>query len=228
MKTTIQSPANGAVVTANTLTLQLATSGYDDTCALAGKEDRPGKGHYHILIDKSLVNVFCTPQATTSFQNLKAGKHDITAMPAQNDHTEIEANATTIIVDYEPTSPTPAITDATVSGSPSIKILSSADGTKVSGPFDIVVQVSNYNLSCDLLGKPDVAGYGHWHLNLDSDSGPLMGMGTMLGVACTTTFHATTEGLSTGSTHTLIALLTHNGHAPLHPAVESRVDVTIG
>jgi hypothetical protein len=228
MRTTITSPANGTVVTANTLDLQVATSGFDDTCALAGKEDQPGKGHYHVLIDKSLVNMFCTPQATVSFQNVKPGRHDITVMPAQDDHTEIDANANTITVDYEPTSPTPAITDATLSGSPSIKIVSPAAGSTVSGSFDVVVQVTNYNLSCDLLGKPDVAGFGHWHLNLDSDNGPMMGMGTMLGMACTTTFHASTEGLATGSTHTLIALLTDNGHAPLHPAVESRVDVTIG
>jgi len=50
----------------------------------------------------------------------------------------------------------------------------------------------------------------------------------MLGMDCTTTFQATTQGLQTGQTHTLIALLTDNGHAPLNPAVASEVTVMIG
>jgi hypothetical protein len=45
---------------------------------------------------------------------------------------------------------------------------------------------------------------------------------------CTTVFHATTQGLKSGQTHTLIALLTDNGHAPLHPPVSSEVTVKIG
>jgi len=73
-----------------------------------------------------------------------------------------------------------------------------------------------------------VTRYGHWHLNLDSMSGPMMGMGTMLGMSCTMTFQATTQGLKAGQTHTLIALLTDNGHAPLHPPVASEVTVMIG
>jgi hypothetical protein len=39
----------------------------------------------------------------------------------------------------------------------------------------------------------------------------------MLGMACTTTFHGTTVGLKPGTTHTLFALLTDDGHAPLGP-----------
>jgi len=92
----------------------------------------------------------------------------------------------------------------------------------------VVVQLSDFDASCALLGKPDVAGYGHWHLNLDSVSGPMMGMGTMLGMSCQQVFHAPAQGLTPGQTHDLIALLVDNGHAPLHPAVEDKVQVTIG
>lgn len=228
MKVSIASPATGTKVTANAVTLQVSTSGFDDTCALAGKENAQGKGHYHVLIDKSLVNMFCAPQATVSLQNVKPGMHTISVVPAQNDHAEVDANTQSIQIDYEPSNAPSAITDATFPGKPSIKILSPAAGSTVKGDFDVVVQVTNFNLSCDLLGKPDVAGYGHWHLNLDTMTGPMMGMGTMLGMACTTTFHATTDGLQSGQTHSLIALLTDNGHAPLNPAVDDKVEVTIG
>jgi hypothetical protein len=88
------------------------------------------------------------------------------------------------------------------------------------------MQAQNFNLSCDLLGKPGVTGYGHWHLNVDSDTGPMMGMMTMLGMSCDKTFHATTTGLKAGK-HTLIALLTDNGHAPFNPDIADKVDVTI-
>jgi hypothetical protein len=56
----------------------------------------------------------------------------------------------------------------------------------------------------------------------------MMGMGTMLGMSCSTVFQATTQGLKSGQTHTLIALLVDNGHAPLNPPIASEVTVMIG
>lgn len=228
MRVAITSPASGSRVTGNAVTLAVTTSGYDDTCALAGTPDQQGKGHYHVLIDRSLVNMFCAPQVTISMQNVKPGIHTLTVVPAQNDHAEIEANAQSITVDYEPTTPPRTITDASFASAPTIRIVSPAPGAVVSGSFDVVVAVANDNLSCDLYGKPDVAGYGHWHLNFDSDTGPMMGMGSMAGMSCQEVFHASTAGLKSGEKHTLIALLVDNGHAPLHPGVSDRVEVTIG
>jgi len=228
MKISITSPAKGIKVTGNSITLQVAATGYTPTCALAGKENQAGTGHYHILLDKALVNMFCTPTASISLQNVTPRMHTLTAVPTLNDHSEVEENANSIMIDYEPAHPLPTVANATFAGPPSITILSPKNGDTVSGSFDAVVKVVNFNLSCDLMGKPDVAGYGHWHLNLDTMTGPMMGMGTMLGMSCTTVFHATTQGLKSGETHTLIALLTDNGHAPLHPAVASQVTVKIG
>lgn len=229
MKISISSPQNGVKVTANTVTLQVAATGYTPTCAFAGKANQAGTGHYHILLDKSLVNMYCTPTATISLQNVTPGMHTLTALPTLNDHTEIEENAVSITIDYEPTNPLPTLTDATLTGAPSITILSPKNGDTVSGTFNVVVKIQNFNVSCDLMGKPDVAGFGHWHVNLDSMSGPMMGMGTMLGMSCSTSmFLASTQGLQSGQTHTIIALLTDNGHAPLHPAVASEVTVKIG
>lgn len=51
-----------------------------------------------------------------------------------------------------------------------------------------------------------------------------MGMMTMLGMACTDTFTGTTVGLTPG-THTIFALLTDNGHAPLE--IFDKIDVTV-
>ena len=130
------------------------------------------------------------------------------------------------MVDYEPAQPLPQVAAASGTAKPSIKILSPTAGSKLSGPFDVSVDVSNFNLSCDLMGKADVPGYGHWHLNFDSDTGPMMGMMTMAGMSCQKTFHSTTQGLKPGK-HTLIALLTDNGHAPFKPDIADRVEVTV-
>lgn len=227
MKVSITSPANGTKITGNSVTLDVAHSGYTFSCDLAGKPVQAGEGHYHVLIDKSLVDMECTPQAVVSMQNVKPGTHTLTVVPAQDDHAEISANAVNVTIDYEPASPLPQITDVSPLGKPSITIVSPKPGDTVSGNFDVVVAVKNFNLSCDLYGKPDVAGYGHWHLNLDSTSGPMMGMGTMAGMSCLTTFHASTAGLKAGSTHTLIATLMGNGHAPLEPLVNAQVEVKV-
>lgn len=227
MKVTITSPATGTKVTANEVTLKVATTGYDLTCDLAGKPIKEGKGHYHTEIDKSLIDMECSPEVTISLQNMKAGKHTLTVLPAQNNHAEVMDNASSIEIDYQPTAAKPEIKDATFTAKPSIKIISPKAGETVSGNFDVVVEVQNFNLSCDLYGKPSVAGYGHWHMNLDSTAGPMMGMGTMAGMSCEKVLHTSTDGLASGSTHTLIALLVDNGHAPLSPENSSKVEVKI-
>ena len=228
MKATITSPADETTVTKNAVTLQVSTSGYQDTCDLAGKPVTKGTGHYHVLLDGALVNMFCTPTARVSMQNVSPGMHELSVVPALDDHAEVMMNESSIHIDYEPTHPLPTITAAAASAAPSIQILSPQDGATVSGPFDVEVRIDNFHPDCALMGKPDVSGYGHWHVNLDSMGGPMMGMGTMLGMSCTTVLHTSTDGLKAGQTHTIIALLTDDGHAPLQPPVTSEVTVHIG
>lgn len=227
-KTTFAAPADGTKVTANELAVKVDVAGFTDSCEWAGKPEQQGFAHYHLLLDKALINMYCTPDATVSLQNVKPGMHKLEVVPALNDHAEVEENAQTVSFDYEPTSPLKTIVDETHAAKPSITILSPKPGAVLSGPFDVTVRIDNFEANCPLFGKPDVAGYGHWHVNLDSTSGPMMGMGTMLGMSCTTTLHQTTVGLKSGEKHTLIALLVDNGHAPLMPEVEDKVDVTIG
>ncbi len=44
----------------------------------------------------------------------------------------------------------------------------------------------------------------------------------------TTAFAASTVGLESGSTHTLIAMLADNGHAPLMNAMPATTEITVG
>jgi hypothetical protein len=228
MKLSVSPPRPGATITDNAVTVEVTAKGYQLSCDWSGKPVVKGKGHYHILLDKSLVNMYCTPEATVSLQNVKPGMHTLEVVPALDDHAEVMRNAREIRFDYEPSTPLPAITDAPNTGAPTVRIVSPTAGEVVRGNFDVQVEVTNFHNSCDLYGKPSVAGYGHWHLNIDSTTGGVGGMATMLGMSCENVFHASTVGLKHGSTHRLFALLVDNGHAPLNPPVVSTVDVKIG
>jgi len=66
MHVTITSPMTGMKVTGTSVTVHVQVSGYKDTCAMAGKPMMGGMeaaatGHYHVLLDGALINMFCTP-----------------------------------------------------------------------------------------------------------------------------------------------------------------------
>src|SRR5262249_14975835 len=170
MHVTITSPAPGIKVTGNSVTVHVQVTGYRDTCALAGKHvmamEATTSGHYHVLLDGSLINMFCTPDAVVLLQNVKPGTHTLTVVPALDDHAEVTRNARSVMFDYAPAAPLPALAGVTATGKLSITILSPKPGATVSGSFTITVRVNNFRSSCALFGKPNLDGYGHWHLNL--------------------------------------------------------------
>lgn len=224
-KVSIVSPGDGARITANQVTLSLSFSGFQPNCAAGQTPPVQGIGHFHVMIDNSLIDMYCTSTVNVSMQNVNPGPHTLSVVPALSDHMDVMDNLRSIKIDYEPASPLPAIAAAQAGGAPTIKIISPAPGTTVSGPFDVRVQVTNFNLSCDLEGKPDVAVYGHWHVNVDTTNSAMNGMATMARMSCTDTMHLTTQGFKRGK-HTLIAYLADDQHAPFNPMVAAQVEVS--
>ncbi|MGH7911242.1 MAG: hypothetical protein ACREOV_05935 [Candidatus Dormibacteraceae bacterium] len=226
----ILSPQSPATVTQNEVTLQLAFSGYTPSCLDAGTPPERGEGHYHVLLDGTLVDMFCTPAVTISFQNVPSGHHSITVVPALNNHVEVTPNAADLRVDYQPASPLPTIPPAAKSaGRPAIQIVSPATGTRVSGLFTMSVAVQNFQLSCPLLGKPPVAGYGAWNLNLDSLNGPSGGanMATMARISCVDSIQLSTQGIPRGQ-HAFIAYLVNTRQQPVVPLASAQVVLDVG
>src|SRR5262249_28971744 len=209
------------------IALQVAATGFQNRCDLAGTPNRQGTGHYHVLLDKSLVDMYCTNRAALSLEGLSPGRHTLTAVPAQNDHAEVEKNASSVTIEYQPAHPTPLPRPAAPPGKPAIKILSPKPGETVSGSYDVRVEVQNFTLTCDEMGKPNIAGHGHWHLNLDTMKGPMMGMMTMVAMSCERTLQGSTAGLNPGSSHKLIALLADNEHAPVMPEWADSIEVNV-
>ena len=223
----ILSPSSGLVLHDNSLTVHVAFTHWQLSCAWAGKANKHGIGHYHVLLDGALVNMFCGSSATVSMQNVTPGNHTIMVLPADNNHDDMMymKEAKKLTFTYKPTHALPVIKPASL-GKPSITITSPANGQTVSGTFSVNVSVHNFNLSCALYGKQNLKGYGHWHLNHDTMAGPMMGMGTMLGMSCANSFQASTVGLKPGP-HTFFAILEDDQHAPLMPSVFGKVKVNV-
>jgi hypothetical protein len=221
----ILSPSPGAVVHGNSVSWAIRLSHFKLDCPLAGTPNKMGAGHIHVMLDGSLVNMYCSTRDTVSLQNVKPGMHTLEILAAENDHTDDMKSAHKVSFDYQPAKALPPITGENT-GAPSIKILSPAPGSTVHDGFALAVAPKNFEFSCALYGKPDVAGYGHWHINVDSTSKGMMGMGTMLRMSCARTFHVQTAGITPGR-HTFYAILEDNQHAPT-PHAEASVTVNVG
>jgi hypothetical protein len=212
-KVRILKPTRSTVVTANSVPTAVSITHYKLNCTLAGTANRKGVGHYHIELDGSLVNMFCATQTAISMLDVAPGKHTLMFIPAANDHADDMKAAKKVSFTYKPAHPLPAAKPLHFPGKPSVTIVSPKNGATVHGGFDFTVAVRNFRVSCALYGKAPVKGWGHWHANVDTTKMGMMGMGTMLGMSCSNTFHVSLAGIKPG-THRFFAILEDNTHAP--------------
>lgn len=238
---TILSPKDGDVVTTNTVAVVPEIKNWKLRCDLAGLRNVAGAGHYHLELDGSLVNMYCGP-AALSLQNLKPGAHTITVVPANNDHSEVEAAKAQVKFTYQPSAALPPLQPLNA-GKPTVSILWPKNGAAVrGGSFPLVIDARNFRLSCDMLGKPKVANTGHWHVDIDraetampmkpgmSQKDMMMhmmeAMATMLNMGCNNTYDVPLSGIGAGP-HTFYVVLVDNLHEPLMPAVTASVRVNV-
>jgi len=221
----ILSPAPNAVETGDTVAVKVAVKNLDLSCALAGTPPRAGTGHWHLLLDGGLINYECGTAAVLSMQNVTPGKHTITAALAANDYSPIAGKAASakVTFTYKPAHALHALTAYMAPGKPSISILAPNNNATVGEHFAVVLDWTNLRSSCDLLGKPDVTGYGHWHLFIDSVK---KGLATLVGMSCTHNVTVFTDGLTPG-THTLYAMLADNLHAPISPTAMASIKIRV-
>ena len=213
---------SGAVVTDNELAFSVSPVGYEFSTA-AGSAPVEGEGHYHVVLDGGLIDMFTAPEASVSLQNVAPGSHQLMVVPAMNDHMPVTEGAVAIDFDYQPAEPLEEIiTSSAAAGAPAVSIVSPAAGETVSGDFELTIETTDFELSEALLGKPDVDGIGHWHVFVDA----VEGMGTMMGMAGGDTFTVSTAALSPG-THTFFAVLVDNLHAPFDPPVATKVELEV-
>src|SRR6266542_6271779 len=160
-KLKVLAPRTGATLTGNVLRTRVAITHFMVDCRYAGTANRKGIGHYHIELDKSLINMICGPRSAISMLDVKPGKHTVQFIPAANDHADDMKAMKQISFTYKPSNPLPAVKALSFPGKPSVSIVSPAPGATVHGGFNLVVAVKNFKLSCALYGKAPVKGYGH-------------------------------------------------------------------
>jgi uncharacterized cupredoxin-like copper-binding protein len=214
---------SGAVVTDNHIDVSVSPVGYEFSAAHAGTPPLDGVGHYHVVLDGGLINMFTGPDASVSLQNVAPGAHTLMVVPAMNNHMPVTEGAVAIEFDYQPTEALAEISTAAGAGAtPTISIVSPVAGETVSGAFEMTVSTTDFELSEALLGKPNVHGAGHWHVFVDA----VEGMGTMMGMAGTDTYTVDTSALTPGP-HTFFAVLVDNLHAPFDPPIATAVEVEV-
>jgi len=214
--------APGDVVTANELDLTVAPVGYEFDPTGIGKGPADQTSHYHVVLDGALINAFAMPEATISLQNVAPGEHSLMVVPATNNHTGIMEAASAIDFEYQPESALPEITAGeAAAAAPTVSIVSPQAGETISGAFEMVVEVTDFTLSDDLLGKANVDGFGHWHVFFDE-----VGMPNLGGMSGSDTMMVMADGLEPG-THTLFAVLVDNLHAPFDPPIVTKVEVEV-
>lgn len=221
----ILAPATNTMVTGDTVAVKIAIKNLTMNCAWAGTPPRAGIGHWHLLLDGGLVNMECGTAAVLSMQNVTPGKHTIVAMLAANDHSAIAGKAAmaTTTFTYKPAHALPALAAYHAPGKPSITIAAPNNNATVGEHFKVVLDWANVRLSCALMGKANVAGYGHWHLFVDSLK---QGLATMLDMGCSHGYTAFTDGLTPGK-HTLYAVLADNLHAPIAGAAVASMSFNV-
>jgi hypothetical protein len=222
-KLKVLAPRTGTTLTGNSLSTLVSITHFKVDCRYAGTANRKGIGHYHIELDKSLINMFCNSRGQISMLDVKPGKHALEFIPAANDHADDMKAMKQISFTYKPSNPLPAAKPLSFPGKPSVSIVSPKPGATVHGGFNFVVAVENFKLSCALYGKAPVKGYGHWHANVDTTTMGMMGMGTMLGMSCGKSFHVSLAGIKPGQ-HKFIAILEDNTHAP---TIGAQASVTV-
>src|SRR5919198_3263029 len=231
------SPTEGARITSTDIPAQVEVSNFKLSADDVGLPDVEGEGHVHVMIDGMnmgvLFNFFTTPTFTLLGDAVAPGKHTLIFDLASNTHMDMEDTVQHVTIDYEPTSPRPAPAAVPNPGPPSVRIMSPADGATVGPRFTLQVDKSNFNPSLGLEGKPNLSGFGHYHVMVDMDVFPMMmmtgGMMAMDGMVAMPGSDTVPLDLSAWppGKHTLTVEPVQNDHTPIEGAKESTVTITL-
>jgi hypothetical protein len=234
---TITSIKSGQTVTGTQIPVTVDVSNFTIECADIGMPGKSGQGHIHAMIDGTnmthLTNFYCSRSFDISGIGLRPGNHVLAVTLADDAHTDITKPATVSFND-RPAVPQ-ALPGAMTGGKPSVTILRPQNGATVGKKFNLVMQVKNFDLSCDLEGKPDIPGWGHIHVflhqagadrGMNEMHGGMMSMAGMISMPCSTRTPVDLTAWHSGKTHILV-MLVNNDHDPVMGAASSAIDVIL-
>jgi hypothetical protein len=174
-----------------------------------------------------LSNFYCTPEFVISGQGLAAGQHILIVDLATNTHLDMMETAREVSFVYQPTTPPAALPAPRSFAGASVAITSPANGAPVGPQFTLGIQATNFVASCDLEGKRNVEGYGHYHVFVDEDPVEMMAMmgdhmdmmemmamPGMISMPCSDAVPVDLSAWAAGR-HTIYVELNQNDHTPV-------------
>lgn len=166
------SPKAGEKITTRDIPMRVAISGFKVSPEHVGQPDAPDEGHVHVMLDGEnmgvLFNFYTTPSFTLLGEGMTPGRHTLVVDLASNTHMDFENTVQKVDIDYRPPKAEPLPKPLAHAGSPAVKVVSPADGAIVGPRFTVTVKPTNFKPSEGLEGKPNVQGYGHYHVMVDA------------------------------------------------------------
>lgn len=162
----IKSPIGGTTLAGNTMDVAVKVAYLKSHVPTwGGRACRAMQGHIHAMVDgmdmAHLSNMYCAGHFAISTDGLKPGKHLLTVVLANDVHAMASLPAS---LEFSvPTGGSPALPPPSATKE-SIAIVSPKSGDVVGRKFDVKLAVQGFNASCDLEGRQDVAGTGHFHI----------------------------------------------------------------
>src|SRR5260370_11126196 len=232
----ILSPQAGENVTSTDIPVSIQVSNFSLSSADVGLPDKDGEGHIHVMLDGMnmgvLVNFYTSPTFTLAGQGMKPGQHTLTFDLASNTHVDIEDTVTNVPINYQRATAKAAPQASSSSGTPEVTVVWPPNGATVGPLFTIQVSRNNFTPSFELEGKPNLAGYGHYHVFVDM---PMMdrtggqgdmGMMSMAGMPATDSIPVDLRAWPNGQ-HTITAEPVQNDHTPIQAAKEAMITITL-
>jgi hypothetical protein len=235
---TIISPQNGATITSTDIPVTVQVSNFSLSASHVGLPDKDGEGHIHVMLDGMnmgvLFNFYTTPAFTLPGQGMLAGQHTLTFDLASNTHEDMEDTVQNITINYQPQTAKAAPAAGAAVGSPEVTIEWPPDGATLGPVFTLQVGRKNFAPSLELEGKPNLSGYGHYHVfvdmpSMDMGAGQDMGMMSMagmIGMPGSDSIPVDLRAWPNGQ-HTITVEPVQNDHTPIQGATPAMITITL-
>ena len=233
---TVLSPADGDTVTSTDIPVTVRVANFTLSPADVGLPDKDGEGHIHVMLDGMnmgvLFNFYTSPSFVLPGQGITPGPHTLTFDLVSNTHEDMEDTVTNLTIQYQPPTPKPAPEPSPTAGAPEVSIVWPPDGATVGPVFTLQVTKQSFVPSLELEGKPNLAGYGHYHVFVDMDMsgmsmpGGMMSMAGMIGMPGSDSIPVDLRAWPNGQ-HTLTVEPVQDDHTPIQGAMPGMVTITL-
>jgi hypothetical protein len=231
----VLSPANGQLITTADIPAKVAVSNFRISRENVGRPDVDGEGHIHVMLDGmtmgKLFNFYTAPDFTLEGRGITPGEHTLIFDLASNTHEDFANTVQKVAINYQPRKPE-VLPSQAAGGPPTVKIVSPRDSATVRPRFTMRVQPTNFRPAYDLEGKPNIPGFGHYHVFVDMDMkamempGGMMSMAGMVDMPGSNTIPLDLTAWPDGQ-HTITVETVQNDHTEIPGAKPAMISVNL-